>query len=293
MSVRIAILLVVLLWEGRALDSLAQSTRYTKTMDDPNEAINLMINLSPLEGYIPSGKYSQGALLLGVNGIYGMTSRLGFEGATGFSFFNTKTGEQGPSYLQAGAFLHLLSNTKDKPARVVLSYNRFTGVYTRSESTRYVEVPAKVKIVTGLRGGVDIYNTTIVTDGIKIAKTSSKFNLSGIYAGIQTVSKFLVKTKFAGMDESVPTAAVYRLFADAMYYPVSKLDNPFLASRLNPGSLGWRGGITYVPAAYGRKNQPSHYNPILKRVNMSIELGSRPIDGFYIKGGVYWGIIYR
>ncbi len=293
MKLRKLLFLVVLLWTGRAGDSLAQSTRYTKTMDDPNEAINLMINISPLEGYIPSGLYSQAALMSGANGIYGITSRLGFEAAAAFSYYNTKAGTQGPSYLQAGAFLHLLSKEKTKNARVVLSYKRFSGVYTRSEITKYVEVPAKVKIVTGIRGGIDHYNTTIVTDGIKIAKASSKFNLSGMYAGIQSANKLLIKTQFTGMNESVPTAAVFRLFADAMYYPVSKLDDPILASKLNPGNMGWRGGITYVPAAYGRKNQPSGYNPIKKRVNMSIELGSRPLDGFYVKGGVYWGIIYR
>jgi hypothetical protein len=293
MRVFVTCLLMGMLWTGRAAQCLAQSTTYIKTMDDPKEAIDLMINISPLEGYIPSGKYSQGALLFGANGIYGITSRLGFEASAAFSYFNTKAGEKGPSYYQAGGFLHLFSKEKVKKTRVILSYKRYSGVYTRSETVRYMEVPAKVKIATGIRGGIDIYNSTIVTDGIKIAKASSPYSLSGIYAGIQTANKHLIKTKFAGATESVPTSAIFRLYADVLFYPESKLDNPVLAAKLKPESLGYRGGINYVPAPYGKKNQPSRYNPILKRTNMLIELGSRPLDGFFVRGGVSWGIVYR
>lgn len=291
-SIKICIALLVL-WMGRADDGLAQSTRYTKTVDDPAEAIDRVLNIAPLEGYIPSGKYSVGALMMGANGIYGITGRLGFEASAATAWFNTQSGATGPTYLQGGAFIHLFSKEKTKNTRVILSYRRSTNVLTRTETVRYIEVPAKVKIVTGLRGGLDHYSSTVVTDGIKIAKASSPFTLTGVYAGIQTASKHLIKTQLAGDTEARPTASVFRLFADVLFYPVAKLDDPFLAAKLDPGNLGARGGITYIPAAYGRKHRPSRYNPFLKRANMAIEIGSRPLDGLYVKGGVYWGILYR
>lgn len=289
-----AICLVMgLLWMGRAVECLAQSTKYSKVFDNPNEAINLMINVTPIEGYLPSGKYSQAALLFGANGMYGITSRLGAEASIASSYFTTKSGVEGVLYYQAGVFFHLLSKEKVKNTRVVLRYKRYRDVNTRSESTTYIEVPARVKIATGIRGGIDVYHSSVVTDGIKLTKATSRLNLSGAYAGIQTANKHLIKTQFAGQNETVVTGALFRLYADVMYYPVSELDNLFLQSKLNPGNLGYRAGINYVPAPYGKKNQPAKYNPLLRRANMHIELGSRPVDGFFIRGGVSWGIIYR
>lgn len=270
--------------------SVAQSTRYQKTSDNPDDAINTMINIVPVDAYIPSGKYSGLSVCLSANGVYGLTSRIGFEGNLSTSYLSIRP--EGYTQLEGGAFLNFKSREKTKDTRVMLSYQRSSDVYTTTTSTSYVEVPAKVKIVTGLRGGIYYSSSGLKTDGIKVAAASGKLNLAGIYAGIQTTNKHLIKTQMKGEQEPTPTGALFKLYADMLLFPMSSISDPFLDSQLSTGNLGGRAGILWVLAPYTKKHHPN-YRAFLHRLNISSEIGSKPVDGFYIKMGAGWGLFYK
>lgn len=271
--------------------TIAQTYKYTKTMDDPNETINHMFNFAPVEGHIASSKYATTSLLLAVNGVYGLTNKIGYEFNAGIPYFNIK--DEGISYFQGGAFYNFKTKEKIKNSRVILSYKRTRDVYTTKESVTYIEVPARTKITTGLRAGVQYNSSFLETDGIKIAAATSKFTLAGIYAGIQSTSKHLIKTQLNGEQQASPSGGLFRLFADALIYPVSKIENPFLDAQIKSGNIGARGGVVWVPQPYAKKHNPKGYMPFFGRMNMALEIGNRPIDGLYFKGGVYWGLLYR
>lgn len=270
---------------------LAQSLKYNKTMDEPDETINHMFNIAPVEGFISGSKYASSSLMLGINGIYGFTNKIGYEASAAIPYFNIK--DNGISYLQGGAFYNFKTKEKKKDTRVILSYKRTRDVYTKTESYTFLNVPARVKVVTGLRGGFQVNSSYVQTDGIKIAAATSKFTLAGVYAGIQSTNKHLIKTQLTGENEPSPTGAIFKLFADALIYPVSKIEDAFLDSQIKSGNFGARTGVVWVQNPYAKKHQTKRYNPFFGRMNMALELGSRPIDGFYFKGGVYWGLLYR
>ncbi|MDF3079162.1 MAG: hypothetical protein K0S09_3051 [Sphingobacteriaceae bacterium] len=270
--------------------SFSQSLSFTKTMDDPDKAINTMISVAPVEAYIPSGKYGGLSVGIGASGVYGYTSRIGFEGALGTSYINTTGGTF--TYAEGGAFLNLRIKEKTKNTRVLLGYSRKLDVRTTTTTTTYMEVPAKVKIATGFRGGLQYSNIPVKTDGIKVAAASSTLNLAGIYAGIQTTNKHLIKTLMRGETEPTPTGALFKLYADALLYGVSEIAEPALDAKLESGNVGWRAGLTWVVAPYTKKEHPN-YKAFLHRLNISSEIGSRPIDGFYIKMGAGWAVFQK
>lgn len=270
--------------------SFAQSTRYQKTSDNPDDAINTMLSILPVDTYIPSGKYSGLSICLGASGAYGLTSRIGFEGNASTSYVSIRPG--GYTQVEGGAFLNLRMREKTKNTRVILSYSRTSGVNSTTTSVSYLEVPARVKIATGLRGGLNYSSTGIKTDGIKVAAASGQLNLAGLYAGIQTTNKHLIKTQLQGESEPSPTGALFKLYADVLLYPVSSISDPFLDSKLPSGNLGGRAGILWVVAPYTKRQHPN-YRAFLHRLNISTEIGSKPVEGFYIKMGAGWGLFYK
>ncbi len=273
-------------------ESHAQKLDYAKVADSPEQTINHMLNIAPVEGFVSTSKYTASSLMLGINGVYGFNDKLGFEGYAGIPYFTTK-GIKGVSYVQGGAFFNISTKEKMKETKVILNYKRTLDVISSTETYTYLAVPAKVKHVLGLRAGIQHNSSSLRTDGIKIAQAEADFKLTGIYAGIQSTSSHLIKTQLKGEPQAVPTGSIYKLFADVMVYPVSKIDNAFLSDQISSGNLGARAGVVWVQNPYAKKHQTDAYNPFLGRMNMALEIGSRPIDGFYFKGGVYWGIIYR
>ncbi|MBC7916071.1 MAG: hypothetical protein H7Y07_18355 [Pyrinomonadaceae bacterium] len=266
--------------------SLGQSTRYQKISDNPDDAINTMISILPIDSYMAMGKYSGLSVCLGASGAYGLTSRLGFEGNAATSYISIKPG--GFTQFEGGAFLNFKMREKVKNTRVILSYSRTST----STSTTYIEVPAKVKIATGLRGGIHYSSAGIESDGIKITAGNSKLNLAGIYAGIQSTNKHLIKTQQKDEKEPRPTGALFKLYADMLFFPVSKISDPVLDSKIASGNLGGRAGILWVVAPYTKKQHPN-YKAFLHRLNIISEIGSKPVDGLYVKMGAGWGLFYK
>ncbi len=69
-------------------------------------------------------------------------------------------------------------------------------------------------------------------------------------------------------------------------------EDQFLATQIKAGNLGGRIGLTWVAAPY-RSSEHPRFNPVLHRIVVNTELGSKPVDGMYIKFGVAWGLLYR
>lgn len=284
-----AFILIICLISGIAY---AQNISYTKTMDDPDETINHMFGIAPFELFFAGNKEASTSGMLSLAGIYGLKEKIGFEANAGLPYF-TVGGRKGIKYAQLGAFLNLKTKERTKETKVILGYKRTRNVFTTTETYKYLPVPSKVKTISGFRAGLQHNSSNVQTDGIKFPQASSAFNLSGIYGGLQSTSRHLIKTQLKDEKEATPTGAIYKVYADALFYPVSKIKDPILASQIKSGNIGGRLGLLWVQNPYAKKHNTSSYNAFLGRMSLSAEIGSRPIDGFYLKGGVYWGLMYR
>ncbi len=293
MKTKIALIGFILVFQ---LTAYAQEN-YTKVYDDPTDVLKGHI---AVEFYGVDVGFSNinGAMIFiaGVNGSYTLTDKLSVEGALRMPLLRFE--KQGTGFIfDGGAMLKLSSTTKDESVRVILGYKEedIANSDQRLATTKYVYITGSVTRSVILRGGVYLKNTA-VDDTKETGVDYMPENLfhKGIYVGIgkQRQHFFQLQRDIKGKKVMFGAGSIFRPYFDLMILPTSvdlTQDTFGLGAGKTKelkGFIGGRAGFRWYRNPFTRKQNDDHRIPFFGNTVMTLEAGVRPIDGFFISGGI-------
>jgi hypothetical protein len=275
--------------------TIAQET-YTKTYDDPEDVIKGHVALE-YYGVDVGFNNINGAMLftMGVNGSYTLTPNLGVEGSVRMPLLRFE--KQGAAYIvDAGAFYTLSSSTTDKDVKIILGYKEEDiGNNTELHTTKYTVINGSVQKKLLVRAGVYLKNTSIKhkESDFEQYQPTNLFH-KGIYIGIgkQRQYFFKLKRKIGNRETDFGAGTIFRPYFDVLLLPTKvDLQQETLGlgagiSKELTGFIGARAGFRWYRNAFTREQNGDHRIPFFGNSVVTLEAGVRPIDGFFINGGI-------
>jgi hypothetical protein len=278
-----------------ASSTWAQET-YTKIDDDPEDVIKGHIALE-YYGVDVGFKNITGAMIftIGVNGSYTLTPKLAAEGSVRMPLLRFE--KQGAAYIvDAGAFYTLSSTTADKDVKVILGYKEEDiGNNMELRTTKYTVINGSVQRKILVRAGVYLKNTSIKykESDFEQYQPTNLFH-KGIYIGIgkQRQYFFQLKRKIGQRETTFGAGSIFRPYFDVLLLP-TKVDlqqetlglGAGLSKELS-GFIGARAGFRWYRNPFTREQNANHRIPFFGNSVVTLEAGVRPIDGFFINGGI-------
>lgn len=271
-----------------SFSSNAQTITYEIEQDDPSTVRNKFVAVEFLNADI-GGNRNSNTIGIGANTAWGLTSKLGIEGKLNYAIFKDKNLPACISF-QAGPYIGLFSKTSKKDLKV-----RIGGEFTTEENKhvyneKFIVVPATRLNTHGVRAGAYFNKKGYKEQGIT-GKPEIPYTLFGVYGGWSMTQKTNLVAKIKGSSDGadVPEQPLFytgytRIFLDAIITPVATRD--YAASVLDANStvknkfFGGRLGFMFY------KDGPKWYNKFM----WGMEIGMRPIDGFYFNTSVGYSV---
>ncbi len=268
---------------GCAFFTFAQQVTYQILEDNPGKAYTKFV--APEFGT----EYNAANLsvFMGANARYGLTDLITLEGLAHLDVYQLNG--KGPGFhLEAGGYLPLTSNIKNKVVPIILSYNPYAGtkyengVQYNIEETKSITIPSgQYKNEMGVRAG--LYQRRMGTSDL-FGAINGAINLTGVYLGGQWTSQAYVKAKINNDVERIG-AGFTRVYGDILVLPVSNLSDPRANEDVKPdGTFGWRVGFQWYVSPHDGEYR------FLSNSVFTAEIGKRPLSGFLFN--LSWGFAF-
>lgn len=268
--------------------SITAQTSFRQVYSNPDEVYSGYIGLHYFAVDAGFSNTSGASLLsIGAEALFPVNPKLRAEGYFLYSLFSLEK-EGLPFLMNAGAEYALFSKTRDKNVNVLLAFS-YERDYSENKDTNTwegVELPAAVERELNVRGGLYLRNSALEYEQANTYYNTTNLFHAGVYAGIGYTKRLYMHVQ-DDRGYTFAFARQVRPFADIMLLPTSvDLTAPNGATLTLEESLGWRAGLTW------------QMNPITKALNFDrkigffgnllyrLEVGQRPIDGFYITTGL-------
>lgn len=284
----LASLLIVITCHGQEL--------YTKTYDAPDDVIKGHVAFE-YYGVDVGFKNTAGAMIFiwGVNGAYDVAPLINVEGAVRMPLIRFE--KQGASFiLDAGANYTLSTSTSEKDVRIILGYKEEDiGNNMEVHTTKYTIINGSVRKKLLARAGVYLKNTAIEykESDFEQYKPTNLFH-KGVYVGIgkQRQYYFKLKRNSGNSETTFGAGSIFRLYADLLILPTQvDLERETLGlgagiSKELDGLLGARAGFKWYRNPFSRAQNGDHRIPFFGNSVMTLEAGVRPLEGFFVNGGI-------
>lgn len=260
-----------------AFSSQAQNVEYKIIKDQPDDVSNLWVNFELVNFEMPLKNFDGTSFNLGLNSVVNYRNKLGAEATFRRSYLTL--GKKPRLQFEIGGFYNLASKTKSRKQKVVLDQSSYTSGGKTYTETKFIKVPSTIMSSYGVRAGFD-YNREFLGAEMENHGFDGEFTyqFGGIYLGglITKQMNMRINTDNFG---TAGAAFVRRYYVDVLINPIRKLtdnatDLAYTANR--PGVIGWRAGIEALPAEPRKIQGHALY--------YKIEVGMRPMDGFYMLG---------
>ena len=266
----------------------AQEITYQIQEDNPETVRSKFIAVEFLNADI-GGNKNLNTVGIGANGVWGLTSRIGVEAKLNYTLFKD---ENLPAcfQIQAGPYLSFFSTTSTKDVKVRIGGEFDTEENKHVYKEKFINVPATRLNSHGMRAGLYFNKKGYKEQGID-GKPEIPYSLFGIYGGYSLIQKTNLVAKILGSSdgEKVPEQPLFytgftRIYLDALITPVATRDYPQAAldanSTVKNKFFGGRLGCLFY------KDGPKWYNKFM----WGMEIGMRPIDGFYFSTSVGYSV---
>ncbi|MGV3630585.1 MAG: hypothetical protein ACO1O6_05245 [Bacteroidota bacterium] len=246
-----------------------QSITYKVIKDTPDDIANYWVNVGLLDVGFGADNNGFGFLGSSLGGVVHYKNKFGGELFYKNNWLSlNKTTKSGWQF-ELGGFYHLGSKSKTKNQKVVL---------TDKSNGPSMKVPATIQRSFGLRAGLNMVHEGLGAT-VKAHEVASDMDLVvntvGIYAGVLMTSAVNVKshTQEYGIKSS---GFVRRNYLDVLINPVNKITNPDgtdFTGNIKKGIIGFRLGVQFLQPEPKKITGTAAYH--------KLEIGSRPIDGYY------------
>ncbi len=260
-----------------AFSSQAQDVQYKIIKDQPEDAANLWVNFELVNFEMPLKNFDGTSFNLGLNSVVNYKNKLGGEATFRRSYLTL--GDKPRLQFEIGGFYNLASKTKIRSQKVVLDSKSYTSGGKNYTETKFIKVPASIMKSYGVRAGFD-YNREFL--GAEMEKHGFEgeytYQFGGLYLGglITKQMNMRINTDNYG---TAGTGFVRRYYVDLLINPIRKLTdnaNDLAYTTTRPGMIGWRAGVEALPPEPRKVQGHALY--------YKIEVGMRPLDGFYMMG---------
>ncbi|TNE53634.1 MAG: hypothetical protein EP338_10310 [Bacteroidetes bacterium] len=253
-----------------------QSINYKIIKDQPEDAANFWINFGLMDFGLAMGNLEgYGMLGWSVNSVVNVKNKMGGEFTYRKFYFSIEEGK-GRNF-ELGGYYNLFGKKKTKNMRVVLSSKSSSyGGKTYTETTS-MKVPGTQMRSFGVRAGFnsqkDVIHGEMKTHEFDGARS---FSSNGLYAGILLTKQVNLTTHTA--EYGVRGFGLYRrTYIDLIFNPIKKLTDINTGTEftdVKPSALGFRIGWEFM--------QPEPRKIQGNAIYQKIELGSRPLNGYYM-----------
>lgn len=252
-----------------------QSLTYKVIKDTPDDIANYWVNVGLMD--LGFGLDNKGYGLLGVslNTVVHYKNKVGGEFTFRKYYLSLSEDNQTGTHIELGGFYHLGSKSKTKNQKVILS-QKSDG---KSTTTVSMKIPATIQRSFGIRAGFSMVNEGLEATPENhdvAAETSLLSRSAGLYAGLLMTSA--VNMKSHTQEYGIKGAGfVRRNYLDVLIYPVNKitdLSGNEYTGTIKKGVIGFRLGVEFL--------QPEPKKVQGSAMFQKLEIGSRPIDGYYM-----------
>lgn len=261
-----------------ASQSFGQTVNYKIIKDQPDDVANYWINFELLQFELAYKNMSGGNFGLGLNSVVNYHNKMGAEFTFRRSYLTLLEGANRTQF-EIGAFYNLISRTKTRSQKVVLSSRSYSSGGKTYTETKSIQVPGTVLKSLGLRGGL-AYNSIPFEAELEEHEFAGKFKIQtfGLYAGILNTKQMNLKINTDDFGTK-GTGFVRRYYLDVLFNPVRSMVelNTDIKNETNkPGVFGFRGGVEFLLPEPRKVHGNSMYT--------KIEAGMRPYEGVYVMG---------
>ncbi len=269
--------------------SNAQMVNYKILKDDPADVTNFWLYLDPFNFDIGAKNIDGTTFNIGLSSFANIGKNLGGEFRFQYGIItlgrlgNDKDKLNPHIKVEAGGFYTVTVRNKRVNTKVVLSAtSRSSGSYTVT-TTRSIMVPATKHLALGVRGGLytlgGVFGTSDIETTVALPKVIN-YRMAGVYLGLLSAStrNVIINTD---TDGKALRSTRTRIYADVLITPITYagLDGTSYKSDLNPDIFGFRIGMQTLPVEVRKIKD---LNVKTKGVSYGVEIGVRPIDGFYM-----------
>lgn len=252
-----------------------QSLTYKVIKDTPDDIANYWVNVGIMD--LGFGMDNKGFGLLGIslNSVVHYKNKVGGEFTFRKYYLSLAGSDETGTHIELGGFYHLGAKSKSKNQKVILS-QKSDG---RTTSTVSMNVPATIQRSYGVRGGFSMVHQGLdaTVENHEVPSNMSLIsNSTGLYAGLLMTSA--VNMKSHTQEYGIKGAGfVRRNYLDVLFYPINKITYPGGAEytgNIKKGVIGFRLGVEFL--------QPEPKKVQGSAMFQKFEIGSRPLDGYYV-----------
>ena len=265
------LIIALIAWSGFAI---GQTTTYQLIEDNPNALPGSYITVEPLG--LDGGSGGDINLYTGGTVFWSLTDQLKLEGVARYNV--VQVGGNGTGFhLEAGGFLPFISKEVKKDVPVILKTTLYAAKIDDDkyvDETKYFKVKGTYLNQMGPRGGIYFKKSGFDFKDESSLTTETNYTLTGAYIGWEKLTQAFVKTKVG--DNYKYGHGQTRIYADALIVPVRTVADDSLGDPDNNSIIGFRVGFQWNKNPYREKEKGLELNPVY-----TVEVGSRPISGFY------------
>ena len=255
--------------------AIAQNTTYQLIEDNPRALPGSFVVLEPVG--LDGGSGGDISLYTGGTVFWALTDNLNLEGIARYNLL-TLGGTGSGFHLEAGGFYPISSREVKKDVPVILKTSLYAGKTADNkkyiDEVKYFKVNGTYLNQMGPRGGIYFKKSGFEFKDESSLTTETNYTLTGAYIGWEKLTQAFVKTKVG--DEYKYGQGQTRIYLDALIVPVRTIADEMLGDPERNGILGFRLGLQWNKNPYREKEKGLELNPVY-----TVELGSRPISGFY------------
>jgi len=264
----------------------AQSYETQMLEDDPSKVLDKFIVVDILATDTDID-FQSSSVYIGGSAYWPITDKLIIDSHVKIPYFHFGNGGFGIT-LEPGIYFKLFNKNKTDDVPVVIESMIYAdqieknGVTYNVDTYKFLNAKGTYKESYGARGGLYFRQAPFTSDDFNLEDIKTGSTLAGVYIGFQKVTQAFVALLVSGnglTNEKFIGAGFTKMFFDVMILPVSTIgDATVLAANERDGMFGFRAGFQW--------NKNPYDTPLAGRIVYSAEIGTRPLMGFYLSGGI-------
>lgn len=233
---------------------------------------------------------TSGASLWSVGGeaLYPINEKLSLEALGLYSIYSIA--KDGPAFLvNAGGEFALKEIHKERDVPVLLSFTFENNEFDNTETQTWTSVtlPTEVRKEITARGGLYLRRSAFEYSEAFTYYDLTSITHTGLYTGVGM--NWVHYLNFQTSEGNKAAAGVmFRPYLDLLILPTKETVNPGQVEV--SGTIGWRTGLSWVFRPYTRAENFDRKINFLGNSVVKLEIGNRPLEGFYVTTGIAWAI---
>ncbi len=285
---KFAFLIALLTISSSAFAQVTFSTEYS----NPNDVYRGYVGLHYFTVDAGFGNTSGASIWsVGAEALYPINDKLSVEALGLYSLVSLA--KEGPAFLfSGGAEYKLFDSNKEGKVPVLLAFSYEKDYINNQEIQTWqtVTLPAHITSEFVVRGGIYARNSALEYDEGTTFYDKTGLFMAGVYAGVGYNRKYYIHVQDSD-GYQFAAGKFIRPYFDVILAPTTvDLEVDGVKNGELSESFGWRFGTVLVAKPYTKSENFDRKFGFFGNSIFKIEIGQRPIDGFFVTTGIAFGL---